>query len=141
MILFEVISSREREGSEREQIRRRGLYHIETRELETKDKESDRLHDLTERSVCPTSQQDEQRTQRTIDHGRLRRFARVYPLLFCARAQSERIPSADHRGSLGGCFSRCGLFHSISLRWIVIEDRRRGRAAFERHVDVGEYWT
>jgi hypothetical protein len=22
-----------------------------------------------------------------------------------------------------------------------IEDRRRGRAAFERHVDDGEYWT
>jgi hypothetical protein len=79
MILFEVISSRERGGSEREQIRRRGLYHIDTRDLETKDKDSDRLHDLIERSVCLTSQHDEQRTQRTIDHGRLRRLARVYP--------------------------------------------------------------
>lgn len=48
MILFEENSSREREGSEREQIGRRGLYHIETRDLETKDKDSDRVHDLIE---------------------------------------------------------------------------------------------
>lgn len=69
------------------------------------------------------------------------------PFLFSARAQLERILSADHRGSLGGLFSRWGLVHIISLRWIVspwklrIVDEVGPPLSVMLHVDVGEYWT